>query len=106
MLAGQAEIAATNIDSHPGESCMKVDKTFDVYDPCTFAEEVRALDAAGYDGMIVGESSFDPFVPLAIATQQTSRLDLLCGIALALPRSPTQVAYVANDLQTLTRGQF
>lgn len=85
---------------------MKLDKTFDHYNPTTFREEARALEDAGYDGLLLGEAAFDPFIGLAEAACFTSRLELITAIAVALPRSPTHVAYAANDLQHLSRGRF
>lgn len=85
---------------------MKIDKTFDTYDPGTFVDDVRALEEAGYDGLVLGEAANDPTVALAVASQHTSTVDLVAGVLIALPRSPTHVAYAANDLQSYSGGRY
>ncbi len=85
---------------------MKIDKTFDVYDPTTFVDEVRTLEAAGYDGLVLGEAANDPTVALAVASQHTRHVDLVAGVLIAIPRSPTHVAYAANDLQAHSGGRY
>jgi probable F420-dependent oxidoreductase len=60
----------------------------------------------GFDGIWTTEIKHDPFLPLAVATQHTRRLDLGTGIAVAFARNPMTVAVTANDLQTLSGGRF
>ena len=45
-----------------------------------------ALEAAGYDGGFTAETAHDPFLPLAIASQHTERIELGTGIAVAFAR--------------------
>lgn len=85
---------------------MKIDKTFDTYEPATFVEDAKRLEQGGYDGLVLGEAANDPIVPLAVASQHTTTVDLVAGVLIALPRSPTQVAYAANDLQALSNGRY
>ena len=85
---------------------MKIDKTFDIYDPTTFVDDVRSLEEAGYDGLVLGEAANDPTVALAVASQHTTSVDLVAGVLIALPRSPTHVAYAANDLQSHSGGRY
>jgi probable F420-dependent oxidoreductase len=68
--------------------------------------QVRAAEATGFDGVWTTEMKHDPFLPLAVATQHTGRLDLGTGIAVAFARNPMTVAVAANDLQTLAGGRF
>ncbi len=68
--------------------------------------EARQAEELGYEGATVGESSHDPFLPLALAAVQTSRLKLGTSVAIAFPRSPMVVANVSWDLQALSRGRF
>jgi probable F420-dependent oxidoreductase len=75
-------------------------------DAQTLVTQVRAADAAGYDGVWTTEVKHDPFLPLAVATQHSSRLLLGTGIAVAFARNPMSVAATANDLQTLSAGRF
>lgn len=85
---------------------MKIDKTFDTYDPTTFVDDVRSLEEAGYDGLVLGEAANDPTVALAVASQHTTAVDLVAGVLIAPPRSPTHVAYSANDLQSYSGGRY
>lgn len=85
---------------------MRIDKTFDIYDPRTFVTQARHLEEAGYDGLVLGEAANDPTVALAVAAQHTSRVDLVAGVLIALPRSPMHVAYAANDLQSFSGGRY
>src|SRR5260221_12541265 len=85
---------------------MKIDKLFDTYDPTTFVRESRAMEAAGYDGLVIGEAVCDPLVALAVASQHVSTVDLVTGVLVALARSPTAVAYAANALQVFSGGRL
>jgi probable F420-dependent oxidoreductase len=69
-------------------------------------EQVRQAESTGFDGVWTTEIKHDPFLPLAVATQHTRRLDLGTGIAVAFARNPMTVAVTANDLQTLSGGRF
>jgi len=70
------------------------------------ANRARELEAIGYDGIYVPETGHDPFLPILTAAENTSRLQLRTGVAVAFPRSPTHLAMVANDLQLLSKGRF
>jgi probable F420-dependent oxidoreductase len=70
------------------------------------AAEARRLAAIGYDGVYTLEGSWDPFLPLALASEHAPGLDIATGIAVAFPRNPLHLAYQAWDLQTFSRGQF
>lgn len=85
---------------------MLIDKTFDEYDPASMGEAAAATERLGYDGILLGEAAFDPFLALGLAAQATTRVQLATGVAIALPRSPTHVAYTAHDLQALSGGRF
>ena len=65
---------------------------------------VQDLEDLGYDGAVAVETSHDPFLPLALAAEHSSRVDLLTEVAIALARSPMTVAYTAHDLQALSGG--
>ncbi len=68
--------------------------------------QVRKLEALGLDTLETSKVTFDPFMALAVAAQEPSKLELATGIALAFPRSPTTVAYSAWDLQRMSQGRF
>ncbi len=67
---------------------------------------VRDLEDLGYDGAIAVETNHDPFLPLALAAEHSTRVELLSSVAIALARSPMTVAYTAYDLQELSRGRL
>ena len=60
----------------------------------------------GYDGFFTTDDAHDPFLPLAIAGRETSRIELGTAITVAFARTPMTVAYTANDMQLLTQGRF
>ncbi len=66
----------------------------------------RALEAQGWDGLLSFEAAHDAFVPLAVAAEHTTRVRLTTAIAIAFARNPMTCAYVANDLQLVSRGRF
>lgn len=85
---------------------MKIDTTMVLDNPADAGELARRLEVIGYDGIYSFEGQHDPFLPLAVASQTTSRAQLGTGIAVAFARNPMSIAYQANDLQLLTRGRF
>jgi len=66
----------------------------------------RALEAAGFDTLLVPEAGHDPFLPLMTLAEHTSRPKLGTGIAVAFPRSPMVVAQLAWDLQRFSGGRL
>jgi probable F420-dependent oxidoreductase len=75
-------------------------------DLSTVAAAVRQQEQSGYDGTWVAETSRDPFLPLAIAAEHSSRIELGTSIAVAFARSPMTLANTANDLQQYSQGRF
>lgn len=72
----------------------------------TLGAQVREAEALGYDSLVIPEVKHDPFIAAAIAAQEPSKVELITGIALAFPRSPTATAHTAWDLQRLSGGRF
>ncbi len=66
----------------------------------------RALEAAGYDGCVTAEIASDPFLPLALAAEHTTRLELMTSIAVAFARNPMLLANVGHDLNAYSKGRF
>ena len=64
------------------------------------------LERQGYDACWTGEINHDPFFPLLLAAEHTSRLELGTSIAVAFARNPMTVANVGWDLQTYSQGRF
>jgi probable F420-dependent oxidoreductase len=69
-------------------------------------EAVADLEQQGYDGGWTAETSHDPFLPLLLAAEHTSRLELGTNIAVAFARNPMIVANVGWDLQAYSQGRF
>ncbi|CFJ63447.1 oxidoreductase [Mycobacterium tuberculosis] len=63
------------------------------------ADAAVALERNGFDGGWTAEASHDPFLPLLLAAEHTSRLELGTNIAVAFARNPMIVANVGWDLQ-------
>jgi len=70
------------------------------------AAAARRLEALGFDGVTAPEAGHDPFLPLAIAAEHTSRVSLATNVAIAFPRSPLVTAQISWDLQHLSGGRF
>jgi probable F420-dependent oxidoreductase len=71
------------------------------------ARTARDVEEAGFDGILVPEAGgHDPFLPILIAAQTTSRVTFRTGVAVAFPRSPLVMAQTAWDLQRFTGGRF
>jgi probable F420-dependent oxidoreductase len=85
---------------------MKVDTGIMAPSLAEIGPRAKALEAQGYDGLITAETAHDPFLPLAIATEHTERIELGTGIAVAFARTPMLTAYTANDLQRNSSGRF
>lgn len=69
-------------------------------------ELAGTLEKQGYDGCWTGEINHDPFLPLLLAAEHTSRLELGTSIAVAFARNPMTVANLGWDLQTYSQGRF
>ena len=67
---------------------------------------VAELERAGYDGCWTGEIDHDPFLPVLLAAEHTSRLEVGTSIAVAFARNPMTVANLGWDLQAFSRGRF
>jgi probable F420-dependent oxidoreductase len=85
---------------------MKVDGSLLVDDPADAGPAAQRLEAAGYAGGFSFEGRHDPFLPLAVAAQQTERLELVPAIAIAFARNPMLLANTGYDMQLLSKGRF
>jgi probable F420-dependent oxidoreductase len=68
--------------------------------------EARALEEMGYSGIMTAETSHDPFFPLVQAALNTTRADLMTGIAVAFARTPMILANIGHDLNAASKGRF
>src|SRR4029079_3920240 len=99
---------------------MKIDGALLPFDITRTGADARALEAQGFDGLLVFEGTHDPFVTLAVvseatsatlvllavAAEHTTRVELSTAVAIAFARNPMTCAYLANDLQLLSHGRF
>jgi probable F420-dependent oxidoreductase len=83
---------------------MKIDGALGTLELAT--RNARAAQEAGYDGVWASEVNQDPFLPLTLAADATSTIELGTSIAVALSRSPMSLAYTAHDLQRFSGGRF
>ncbi|MBW4041982.1 MAG: TIGR03617 family F420-dependent LLM class oxidoreductase [Acidobacteria bacterium] len=75
-------------------------------DALGLARRAAEAEAEGYDGVGASETRHDPFLSLALAARETSRVELLSTIAVAFARNPMTVAQTAHDLQGISGGRF
>lgn len=63
-------------------------------------------ESQGFDGGWTGEINHDPFLPLLLAAEHTTRLEIGTSIAVAFARNPMTVANIGWDLQAYSCGRF
>ena len=85
---------------------MKIDAALLATDLAAITAEARDFERMGYDGAFTFEGPHDPFFPLLLAAEHSTRLELATAIAIAFPRSPMHLANVGHDLQTMSKGRF
>lgn len=85
---------------------MKIDVTFLQPKLEQMPAYAAAAEALGFDGFWVAETTGDPFLNLTLAAEHSRRMTLGTAIAVAFPRSPATLAYLAWDLQRFSRGRF
>src|SRR4029079_2022012 len=84
---------------------MKIDGSIG-FDLHNVPANARDAEAAGYSGVWSAETSHDPFFPLLLAAEHTTKLELGTSIAVAFARSPMTLANVGYDLQAYSKGRF
>lgn len=84
---------------------MKVDGNIGI-DLATVANNAKEVEAAGYSGAWTAETAHDPFLPLLLAAEHTSEMEMGTSIAVAFARSPMTMANTAWDLQAYSKGRF
>jgi probable F420-dependent oxidoreductase len=86
---------------------MKVDGGLGISSELAAAvDAVTDAEAAGYDGFWTAETNHDPFLPLVVAAEHSTRIELGTGIAVAFARNPMTMAQIGNDLQLASKGRF
>lgn len=85
---------------------MKVDVAMLLKNPADAAEFAATAETQGFGGVYTFEGQHDPMLPLAIASQHTSNVDLMTAIAVAFGRSPLTLAHSAYDLHLMSQGRL
>ena len=85
---------------------MKIDTNIVVSNLRDVPALAQAAEAIGFDGLWSSETSHDPFLMSALVAEHTQRATLGTAIAVAFPRSPGTLAYLAWDLAALSNGRF
>jgi probable F420-dependent oxidoreductase len=85
---------------------MKLDTALTTRDLREVPAAAKAAEAAGFDAIWSMEAGNDGFLPLALAAEHTQRIKMGPAVAIAFPRSPMSMAYVAWDLARLSKGRF
>jgi probable F420-dependent oxidoreductase len=70
------------------------------------AETASTLEQQGFDACWSAELAHDPFLPLLLAAEHTSRINIGTSVAVAFARNPMTVANMAWDLQGYSQGRF
>ena len=70
------------------------------------AQAASKLEGRGYDCCWTAEINHDPFLPLVLAAEHTTRIELGTSIAVAFARNPMTVANIGWDLQAYSDGRF
>ena len=70
------------------------------------AEMAKALESAGFGGMLFTEAGQTPWMSIAAAATAAPTLEFSTGIAVAFPRSPMISAQIAWELAANTQGRF
>jgi probable F420-dependent oxidoreductase len=84
------------IDLYPGTGL----RLADARDVAVEAEQ------AGFAGLWTLEAGTEPFLPLALAAEHTTRLRLGTAVAVALVRNPMVVAHLAHELNRYAAGRL
>ena len=65
-----------------------------------------AAESAGFGALWTLEAHTEPFLPLVLAAEHTSRIELGTAVAVALARNPMVVAHLAHELNRYAAGRF
>ena len=85
---------------------MKLDVALRNYVLSAIPEQAWQAEGTGYDCLWTSETQHDPFLPLAVAANATTKIKLGTSIAVAFARSPMTIAQTAWDLQKASKGRF
>jgi probable F420-dependent oxidoreductase len=68
--------------------------------------QAKLLESLGFDGAVAAELEHDVFLPLMLAAEHTTRLQLSSGIAVAFARNPMLLATLGHELNSFSAGRF
>ena len=68
--------------------------------------QAQKQEAAGYDGLWLGETKHDPFLQALQVIEATERVTVGTSIAIAFARTPMTLANTAFDLARYSNGRF
>ncbi|MCP4036374.1 MAG: TIGR03617 family F420-dependent LLM class oxidoreductase [bacterium] len=85
---------------------MKVYTTAPLEDPRDARTSFKHLEDIGYDGAFSFEAKHDPFLPLVLGAESTTKLRLGTAIAIAFARNPMNLANLAYGVQSISGGRF
>ncbi len=85
---------------------MKIYTTAPMEDPRDARADFKHLEEIGYDGAFSFEAKLDPFLPLVLAAENTTKMMLGTAIAIAFARNPMNLANLAHGLQVISEGRF
>ncbi|HEY4724189.1 MAG TPA: TIGR03617 family F420-dependent LLM class oxidoreductase [Anaerolineae bacterium] len=66
----------------------------------------QSTEAIGFDAVWTSETQHDPFLPLTLIAEHTTKLKFGTAVAIAFARSPMIVAQTAWDLARQSQGRF
>lgn len=72
----------------------------------SIAAQVTRLEKLGYDGVRLAELNHDPFLPLTLAAEHSTTLELITSVAVAFARNPMSMATIAHDLNAFSSGRL
>ena len=84
---------------------MKVDVSISA-DLSQVGRQAQRAQALGYDGLKIAELEHDPFLPLTLAAEHTSRIELMTSVAVAFARNPMSMAHLGHDLNAFSQDRF
>lgn len=90
-------------------TALAADMKIDAFLPDTIVgtpESARGLEAQGYAGVWIPETSHDPFVQAVRVVEATESIQVATGVAIAFARNPMTVAATSWDLAALSGGRF
>jgi probable F420-dependent oxidoreductase len=69
-------------------------------------KQAQLLEELGFDGVFTFDGPLEPFLPLLLAAEHTSKVTLTTGVAIALARTPMIVAQLAHELHQFSKGRM